>query len=103
RYDLPNRPIARVLAKMLPEAAKRRARWLRPETTVFATAAFPNEPLLSAAFSSRDRSGKPQPAGTRIVVSDDRGQTFDSVLNYLGNGGVFEAMAFPRRAHELRL
>lgn len=102
-YDLPNRPITRVLAKMFPATAKRRAAWLRPDATVFATASFPNEPLLSAAFSSRDRSGKPQPAGTRIVVSDDRGQTFDSVLNYLGNGGVFEAMAFPRRGHKLRL
>jgi hypothetical protein len=102
RYDLPNRPIARLLAKVLPEAAKKRVRWLRPEVTVFVTASFPNEPVLSAAFSSRDLENR-SALGTRIVVLDDRGQTFDSVLNYLGNNGVFEAVAFPRRGHELRL
>jgi len=99
RYDLPNRPIAR----LLPDAARKRFKWLRPEATVFATASFPNEPALSAAFSSRDASGKSQRPGTRIVVLDDCGQMFDPVLNYLGNSGVFEAMAFPRRGHELRL
>lgn len=104
RYDVPNRPFARALAKVLPDVVIRKIGWARPGITVFAgNASFPNEPLLSAAFSSRSPSGNSRRAGTRLVVANERGQAFDSVLNSFGNGSVFEASAFPRRGKELRL
>src|SRR2546427_2225821 len=104
RYELPNRPIVGPLSRMVPDNFKKRIKWLKPEVTCFSTPAFRNEPLLSAAFGSWDASGKPERRpGTRLAISDDHGQMFDSVLNYLGNSGVFEAPAFPRRGKELRL
>jgi hypothetical protein len=105
RYESPNRPIARALSKALPASLNKKIKWLKPGVTSVIRPAFPNEPLLSAAFSSEDASGKLARGrvGTRLVVSDDRGQVFDSVVNYLGNFGVFEVNAFPRRGKQLTL
>jgi hypothetical protein len=102
RYYLPNRPVASALMELIPEVVKNKIRWFQSEYEMTATAPFPNEPLLSAAFSERDTSGKLRLPGTRLRISDDRGQTFDSGLNYTV-GGVFEVPAFPRRGKELRL
>jgi hypothetical protein len=103
RYELPNRPWVRGFAKVLPEWAKRKVTWLRPQFICVVTPRLSNEPLLSAAFSLRDSSGRLNQVGTRLAVADDRGQVFDSVVNYLGNQGVFEVEAFPRRGKEVRL
>src|SRR5438552_4159992 len=47
RYDVPNRPLARGLAKVLPDAVRSKISWVRPGITVFAgNASFPNEPIL---------------------------------------------------------
>jgi hypothetical protein len=87
---------------VLPDSLKKKIKWFQPEMTCFVSPAF-NEPLLSAAFSSWDASGKREGRpGTRLAISDDRGQMFDPVLNYMGNNGVFEARAFPRRGKELQ-
>lgn len=102
RYDLPNRPLARMLSKVLPKPAKERFSWLRPESTVVVRPSFPNEPLFSVAFSSWDASGNWRQTGTKLVVLDDRGNVFDPGI-YDGNGTVFEALAFPHRGRELRL
>src|SRR5439155_1763422 len=85
RYDLPNRPIVGSFSKLLPDGLTRRLKWLRPEVTCFTAPTFRNEPLLSAAFGSRDTSGNWEASGTRLAISDDHGQMFDPVLNYLGN------------------
>lgn len=105
RYELFNGLTLRVLSKVLPAGLQKKIKWLKPQVSAIVSPAFRNEPLLSAAFDSWDASGKPsrQLFATRLVVSDDRGQEFDSALNALGNGGVFEASAFPRRGKQLRL
>ncbi len=76
---------------------------MNPEVTIFVSPIFPNEALLSAAFSLKDPSRKSRYPGTRLAVSDDHGQSFDSVINYMARTGVFEVHAFPRRGRELRL
>jgi len=102
RYRFPNRPIGSALAKLIPDVVEQKITWFQWEYEMTVTAPFPNEPLLSAAFSERDRSGKLRLPGTRLRISDDEGETFDSVLNSTV-GGVFEVPAFPRRGRELRL
>jgi hypothetical protein len=97
RYYSAQRPLVRLIAKVLPNAAVGRIKWLRPEVTSVVTAPFANEPLLSAAFSSRDASRRVGTPGTRVVVLDDHGQSFDEEVNYIGAFGVFEISAFPRR------
>src|SRR5713226_6768615 len=47
RYDLPNRPIARVLERVLPGFMRKRLKYLEPRTTVFCYPNFPGEPTLS--------------------------------------------------------
>jgi len=103
RYEFANHRIIRGFARVLPAWVKNRVKWLSPEVTSVVSPSFSREAVLSAAFSLRDPSGKSGRAGTRIAVSDDRGQLFDSALNYLGNQGVFEAKAFPRRGKDVRL
>jgi len=103
KHDLRSRPSARAAARLLPEAITKNMQWLRPQRTIFATAPFPNELFLSVVFSSQGGPGKADRVGTRVVIADDRGQSFDGVLNYMANGGVFEINAFPRRGKELRL
>src|SRR5688500_12107783 len=101
RYHQAKRPMAQALWHKLPIKAKKRFSRFMPGVTVFVGPDFPNEPVLSAAFSARDASGKETDAGTRVVVSDDRGQAFDRVYNYAAGGGVFSLEAFPRRGREL--
>lgn len=40
---------------------------------------------------------------SRVVVSDDHGQSFDGVLNYMGSSGILSVQPFPRRGSELYL
>ena len=103
RYYSAQRPLVRLIAKVLPDAAVSKIKWLRPEVTSVVTAPFANEPLLSAAFSSRDASRRVGTPGTRVVVLDEHGQSFDEEVNYMGAYGVFEISAFPRRGGTLRL
>lgn len=102
RYHQAEQPMAQAVWNSLPKDAKKKIN--PPGATAFVTPDFPNEPVLSAAFSAHDASGKRQDgAGTRIVVLDDRGQRFDAVMNSAGSSGVFEAVAFPRRGRQLTL
>ena len=101
RYHQAEQPMAQAMWNSLPKDAKKKIS--RPGVTAIVSPSFPNEPVLSAAFSAHDAAGKPQDAGTRLAVLDDRGQLFDGVVNFMGNSGVFEAVAFPRRGRKLAL
>jgi len=102
RYHQAEKPLAQAVWNALPKDTKKKVG--RPGVSVFITPSFPNEPVLSAAFSAYDASGKRQDdAGTRLVVLDNRGQVFDGILNSMGSSGVFEAVAFPRRGRKLTL
>jgi hypothetical protein len=101
RYHQAEQPIKQAIWNSLPKDLKKKIS--RPGVTAFVYPIFTNEPVLSAAFSAHDASGKPQDAGTRMVVLDDRGQAFDEVVNFMSGSGVFEAVAFPRRGRKLTL
>lgn len=104
RYEVPNRPVARVLAKVLPDAARKEIKWLKPEMAIVVTPPLPREPYLSAAFSGQRPSGeKLSRPGTRLVVANEQDQMYDSVVNCLADGSALEVAAFPRRGKELRL
>jgi len=101
RYHQAEQPMAQAMWNSLPKDAKKKVG--RPGVTVVVSPDFPNEPVLSAAFSAHDSSGQRQDAGTRLAVLDDRGQVFDGVVNFMGSSGVFSAVAFPRRGRKLTL
>lgn len=103
RYRTEDLPFSDLVFKILPAGLSRHV--VRPSGEVIANynPDSQTEPVLSAAFYSYDASGRPEGVGTRLIVTDDRGQTFDAVLNYLGNNGVFSLEAFPRRGKELEL
>jgi hypothetical protein len=98
RYELPNRPLVRVIEKVLPGSIAQRIKWpQKPERTVICSPDFRGEPFLSIAVSAQHGSF----AG-RWAVSDDQGQFFDPVVN----DRMFEVLrvtAFPRRGKELHL
>ena len=102
RYFSGGPAAVRLIRKVLPDAVIDKVKWLRPEVSVF-TAPFANEPLLTAQFYSRDASGKFGAPGTRVVVFDEHNQSFDEVVNFMGNNGNFAINAFPRRGKTLRL
>ncbi len=104
RYELPNRPLVSWISRLLPKSISERFKLSRPQATVFVSPNFPNESILSAAFSFCDASGRTLPVfATRMIVLDENGQGADLCLNYGAMTGVFESSAFPRRAKELHL
>src|SRR5258708_5474277 len=69
RYELRRRPLAKILAKVLPQAATKKIKWLEPDlTTSILSGSFNNEPFLSVAFSERDAGGFLQIPGSRVIV-----------------------------------
>ena len=103
RYEFPDRPLVRALRNVLPASVTKNVQWFQVDITTFAVPTFPKEPFLSVSFSVQGRSGDRNAIGTRVAVSDDRGQFFDPVVNSGASQGVFEVKAFPRRGRELRL
>jgi len=101
QYHQAEQQVSQAIWNSLPKDAKKKVS--RPGVTVVVSPDFPNEPVLSVAFSAHDASGKRQDAGTRLAVLDDRGQSFDGVVNFMGSSGVFSAAAFPRRGRKLTL
>src|SRR5262245_27262500 len=58
RYELPNRPLARRIEKVLLSWATKNVDWFsRRGVTTVITPQFAHEPVLSAAFSMHDSSG----------------------------------------------
>jgi hypothetical protein len=101
RYDLWPRAAVHDLANMIPQ---RMRSWLRFDSrqTTLVRPEFPNESFLSAAFYVVDSMGYLVEAGSRVVISDDLGQTFDPAANQ-ASGGVYEIPVFPRRGSTLHL
>jgi hypothetical protein len=100
--DLKGRPLVRAALETLPSALLKRVRFL-PQPKSVVRSDSPGEPLLSVFFTI-DEAGRPEGAVvSRVIVSDDRGQSFDGVVNFLGTSGVFTLDGFPRRGTELLL
>jgi hypothetical protein len=102
-----DRTLSRAMANALPQAVTQRFKRFFPAPKAYMNSEFPGEPCLSVAFSTEApaRNGHPQPspAVSRVVVSDDHGQSFDPSLNEMGAGGIFALAAYPRRGKALYL
>src|SRR2546422_679442 len=89
--ELQNRPVTRAVTGVLPHGLIKRLKFL-PQPRAFVYSYSPAERLLSVAFSTQApvRNGLhwPNPTVTRVVVSDDRGQSFDGVMNYNGSSSI---------------
>lgn len=98
-----DRTVARKIANALPQPLTQRLKRILPEPKAYEYSDFPNEPFLSVAFSAQvpERPGVHEIV-SRVIVSDDRGQMFDGVVNYLGSG-ILKLQPFPRRGKELYL
>ena len=103
--DLQDRPVLRAALGILPDGLIKRLTFL-PQPRAFIRSSSPTERLLSVAFSTQNPIGKGRrwsPIVSRVIISDDRGQLFDGVLNYMGSSGVLSLEVFPRRGRELQL
>ncbi len=96
--DLKGRPLVRAALETLPSVLLKRARFL-PQPMGVVRSDSPGEPFLSVFFTAEETGG----TISRVIVSDDRGQSFDGVVSSLGSYGVFELRGFPRRGTELLL
>lgn len=99
-----DRTIGRKIANALPQPVTQRLKRILPEPEGYADSDFPNEPVLSVVFSTQ-APGHPgiHEIVSRVIVSDDHGQTFDGVLNYMGSSSMLSLQPFPRRGSELYL
>jgi hypothetical protein len=104
-YEVPYRPFAKALRKVLPNSWQKKFKWLQPGARVVAGYGLSRkEPVLTMVFSCRSPSGTYEGhPGTRVVVANELGQEYDRVVNSNGGLGVFEIYTFPRRGKELWL
>ena len=96
-----DRTMARKIANALPQPITQRLKWILPKPKAYEYSDFPNEPFLSVAFSTQGAGN--HEIVSRVIVSDDRGQTFDGVVNYMGNSSILKLQPFPRRGTKLYL
>jgi hypothetical protein len=50
RYDLPNRPLARIVEKVLPKAAQKRMPWMAPKLMCFVSSPFRMKGFSASRF-----------------------------------------------------